>query len=306
VAGGEQPAAISTSVTSWTTLDLTSALALSAKVAITIGDHSKDTGDGNGSKLYKGTITLSGGCTIAEAAQYCQAICDQDSTTTINGVLGWKYQALDASYAPNSSAPFGAIAGGKWFAERGWYVAGALAADSQNYQMTSADGTAITNPVVTVVSVGGLIAGTRLLVARDDGAGSFVDDEYTLNGSHGSSLTAITVREVIKTDTPENGFIRVGGIPFAYSAYNPATKVFTLTGTLGQTFADNSPCFVPFIDLIADATEETSANFTFASNFAARIIARKGGSPGSKKPFETTFSVTSAGGSVNAILDADE
>lgn len=306
VPGGEQPAAISTSVTAWTSLSLVESLALSTKVAITIGDHSKDAGDGNGSKLYKGTITLSDGCTIAEAAQYCQAICDQDSTTTINGILGWKYRQLDATYTPNSSAPFGVVAGGKWFVERGWYIANALAADSQAYQMVSHDGTTITNPVITVVGVGGLEVGARVLVARDDGAGSFIDNEYTLNGSHAAALTVATVREAIKSDTPESGFIRLGGLPFAYTTFNPGAKTFTLIGPLGQIFSDNTPCFVPFIDVLAEASEEVSANFVFASNFTARVIVRKGSSPSSKKPFETTFAVTAAGGSVNAILDSDE
>lgn len=303
--GGEQPVAISTAPTDWTTLDLASALALSSKVTITVGDSNHDTGDGNGSKAYKGTITLSGGCTIAEAAQYCQAICDQDSTTTINSVLGWKYRALDASYTPNSAAPFGFVAGGKWFVAQGWWIEGALAADSQAYQMTSHDGTTIANPVVTVLSVGSLVVGSRLLVGRDDGASGFVDDEYTLNGEHGSALTEVVVNEAIKADTPESGFIRIGGIAFAYSAFTAGTKTFTLTGALGQTFATATPCWVPFLDLAADATEESSANFVYSSNFIARVRVRKGGTP-SYKPFETTFSVTSAGGSVNAILDSDE
>jgi hypothetical protein len=73
VAGGEQPAAISTAPTSdWTPLDLATALALSPKVTISISNTSYDTGDGSGNKLYKGNIALSGGCTIAEAAQYCR------------------------------------------------------------------------------------------------------------------------------------------------------------------------------------------------------------------------------------------
>jgi hypothetical protein len=62
---------------------------------------------------------------------------------------------------------------------------------------------------------------------------------------------------------------------------------------------------VPFLDLAADATEETSANFSYSSNFTARCFVRKGGSP-SYKPFESTFTVTAAGGSLNAILDSDE
>ena len=101
IAGGEQPAAISTSVTDWTPLSLASALALSTKVTITVGDTNFDTGDGSGSKLYKGTIALSGGCTIAEAAQYCQAICNESSAVTINGEAGWKYRALNVAYTPN-------------------------------------------------------------------------------------------------------------------------------------------------------------------------------------------------------------
>lgn len=307
VPGSEQPVAISTSPTTWTTLDLSTALALSSKVAITIGDHSKDTGDGNGSKFYKGTITLSGGCTIAEAAQYCQAICDQASTTTINGILGWKYRSLDeVNYAPNSAAPFGQVQGGKWFVERGWYITGALAADSQAYQMISDDGTVTTNPVVTVVTVGNLVIGSSVVVARDDGAGWFITDEYTLNGSHGSALEVVTINESIKTDTPESGVIRVGGIPFGYSSFDSGAKTFTLTTALGQIFSGGSACYVPFIDKVATATEESSANFTFNSNFTERVLVRKGESPDSRQEFLSTFLVTSSGGSINAILNADE
>jgi len=305
LAGGEQPAAISTELTSWTTLDLTTAKALSAKVSIAVGDSNHSTGDINGLKAYKGTITLSGGITIAEAAQYLQAATEEGSTTTINGELGWKYRTLNSAYTPNAKAPFGDVAGGKWFVAQGWWIEGALAADSQNYQMTSHDGTPVTNPVVTVISIGDLVAGVRVLVARDDGAGSYINDEYTLAGSHGSTLTTVTINEAIKADTPVSGYIRVGGVPYTYSAFDSGTKVFTLTGQLGATYTDYTPCFVPFLDLTADATEETSANFTFNSNFNARLIARKGTSP-SYKPFTAVFPVTTAGGSMNAILDSDE
>jgi hypothetical protein len=108
---GVQSFAISTALTDWTPLSLASALALAPNVTITPGDVNYDSGDGNGSKLYKGTIALSGGITVAETAQYLQAICDESSTTTINGVLGWKYDTLNVAYTPNSSAPFGIIAG---------------------------------------------------------------------------------------------------------------------------------------------------------------------------------------------------
>lgn len=310
IAGGEQPAAISTAVTDWTPLNLAAALALSTKVTITTGSHNKDTGDGNGSKEYKGTITLSGGCTIAEAAQYCQAICDESSTTTVDGVLGWKFRSLGDGaygYTPNGAAPFGIVAGGKWFVAQGWYIAGALAGDLQKYQMISHDGTTITNPVVAGITIGGLTVGARVLVGRDNGSGGFLDNEYTLNGATTSGGNTCVVNEVIKTDTPDTGYIRVNGVPYSYTAINRGTKTFTISGTWGQVHGNASPAWCPFIDKIAASTSESSSNYTYASDFTARLKVRKGSSPSSLQPFETTFTASSsATNGTNAIATADE
>jgi hypothetical protein len=306
VAGGEQPAAISTATTSdWTPLTLANALALSSKVTITVSNHSKDTGDGNGSQNYKGTITLSNGCTIAEAAQYCQAICDQTSTTTINGDLGWKYRTLDAAYTPNGAAPFGVVAGGKWFVAQGWYIAGVLNADLQKYEMISDGGTTVRNPVTAAITIGGLVVGSRVLVGRDNGSGGLLTTEYTLNGATTSGGNTCVVNEVVKADTPVTGFIRVNGIPYNYTAVNITTRTFTISGTWGQVHATASPAFVPFIDKVAASTTESSAIFVYASDFTGRLRARFGDVGTPKKPFETTFSVTNAGGGTNAILDSD-
>lgn len=307
VAGGEQPAAISTQTTDWTPLDLSSALALSTDVTITVGDNSHDTGDGNGSKLYKGTITLANGCTIAEAAQYCQAICDETSTTSINGELGWKYRALNGAYTPNGAAPFGIVAGGKWFVAQGWYIAGALPADSQKYQMISHDGTTVTNPVVSQIEIGGLESGAYIIVGRDNGSGGFLDNEYTLNGATTSGGNTCVVNEAIKVDTPTTGYIRVNSVPYAYTSYNAGTKTFTISGTWGQVHGNGSPAWVPFIDRLADAATEASDTYTFNANFTARLKVRKGASPNSRQPFETTFSCTNASvNGTNAILTPDE
>lgn len=310
VAGGEQPAAISTSLTDWTTLNLAGALALSTDVTITVGAHYKDTGDGNGSKEYKGTITLSNGCTVAQAAQYCQAICDASSTTTIDGLLGWKFRVLGGAthdYTPNAAAPFGAVAGGKWFVEQGWYIAGAIPADLQKYQMKSHDGTVITNPVVAGISVGGLTVGARILCGRDDGAGGFLDDEYTLSAPTTSGGNTCVMTEAIKADTPDTGYIRVNGVPYAYTAINRGTKTFTISGTWGQIHATSSPAWCPFIDKVAASTTESSSTYTYAADFTARVKVRKGASPSSLKPFETTFTAgNSAANGTNAISDPDE
>lgn len=307
VAGGEQPAAISTAPTSdWTPLSLASAQALSAKVSIAVADNSYDTGDGSGSKLYKGTITLSGGCTIAEAAQYCQAICDEASVTTINGEAGWKYRALNAAYTPNGAAPFGVVAGGKWFVAQGWYIAGAVAGDLQKYQMVSHDGTTVGNPVVSGIQIGGLEVGARLIVGRDSGTG-FIVNEYTLNGATTSGGNTCVVNEVIKTDTPDTGYIRVNGVPYLVTAINRGAKTFTISGTWGQVHATASPAWCPFIDKIAASTTESSSTYTYASTFTARLKVRKGSSPNSRQAFETTFSASaSATNGTNAILNPDE
>jgi hypothetical protein len=309
IAGGEQPAAISTATTDWTPLNLAAALALSAKVTITTGSHNKDTGDGNGSKEYKGTITLSGGCTIAEAAQYCQAICDESSTTTVDGVLGWKFRSLGDGaygYTPNGAAPFGTVAGGKWFVAQGWYIAGALAGDLQKYQMISHDGTTVGNPVVAGISIGGLTVGARLLVGRDSGTG-FVTNEYTLNGATTSGGNACVMNEVIKVDTPDTGYLRVNGVPYLYTAINRGTKTFTISGTWGQIHASASPAWCPFIDKTVASTTEASTNYTYASDFTARLKVRKGATGGSLQAFETTFAcTTSATNGTNAIATADE
>lgn len=311
VAGGEQPAAISTATTSdWTTLNLAGALALSPKVTITTGSHFKDTGVG-GSKEYKGTITLSSSCTIAEAAQYCQAICDESSTTTVDGVLGWKYRSLGDGtygYTPNGAAPFGVVAGGKWFVAQGWYIAGALSNDLQKYQMVSHDGTTITNPVVAGISIGGLTVGSRVLVGRSAATASGFDDtEYTLSAPTTSGGNTCVVTQAIKGDTPATGYIRVNSVPYQYTAVNTGTRTFTISGTWGQIHAASSPTWVPFIDKVAASTTETSASYTYVSDFTARLKVRKGTTGSSLQPFETTFTAaSSAANGTNAIATADE
>jgi hypothetical protein len=307
VAGGEQPAAISTATTDWTTLNLATALALSTKVAITTGSNFQDTGVG-GSKEYKGTITLSGGITVIEAAQYLQAICDESSTTTVDGVLGWKFRSLGDGtygYTPNGATPFGTVAGGKWFVAQGWYIAGALSGDLQKYQMVSHDGTTVTNPVVAGITIGGLTIGARLLVGRDSGTG-FVTNEYTLNGATTSGGNTCVVNEVIKTDTPATGYIRVNGIPYLYTSVVAGTKTFTISGTWGQIHATSSPVWVPFIDKVVGAVSESSPTYTYASDFTARLKVRLGTGATPLLPFETTFSASSsATNGTNAIATAD-
>lgn len=306
VAGGEQPVAISTSVTDWTPLDEVAVAALSTKVTINVADNSYDSGDANGSKLYKGTITLSGGCTVGEAAQYLQYICRKDSTTTINGELGWKYRSLNVAYTPNGAAPFGSVAGGKWFVAQGWWIAGILETDKQKVQMISHDGSTVIYPQSGQISIAGIVSGTYVLVGRDNGSGGFTTNEYTLASATTSGGSTCVVNEAIKTDTPDTGYIRVNGKPYSYSAVNRTTKTFTISGTWGQIHAISSPAWCPFIDRLADDITEASSSFKYSADFTARVKARKGGSPSSLQPAEATFNVSTGSTSYGVIMNTDE
>ena len=258
-----------------------------------------DAGDGNGSKLYKGTIALSGGITTTEAAQYLQAICSENSTTTINGTLGWKYTKLHSSYTANTSAPFGAIAGGKWFVAQGWLVTGTLPVDSQNYQMISHDGTAIANPTFTLVSVSGIPIGAQVLVVRDT-----YNTEYTLNGSHSIGATTITINESIMLDTPETGPIRIGGDRYQYTSYNTSTKQFTLSTGLTNNYNTSTATFVPYIDKTATSSTENSSAIQFVSSVTLLCRVRREGI-NDKKPYTSQFTLNSSGASLNINMEDD-
>lgn len=296
-AGSQQPVAISTSIDTNISLTLANALALSAKVTIATGDTNQNLGNGNGSKLYKGTITLSGGCTLAEAYQYCMAICSETSAATINGVEGWRFRNL-SNYTPNAAAPFGTLAGGKWFLAQGWWIAGVLPAESQKYQLIADDGSVQIPPNLVGITIGAVAVGDTVIVGRDTGTDINLN-EYTLASARVSTDTTVVVNIPIKSDTPSSGFIRVGGVRFAYDSW--AGSTFTLAAALGQGFASGTAAFVPFIDKVATGTSE-SVSFIYSADFAARVKVRRGDTI---QPFETTFAVGSAGGSTNAIRTLD-
>lgn len=303
-AGGETAAALATSLDGNVYLTEAQASALSSKVTITIGDTTQDLGNGNGGKLYKGTIALSGGCTLQEAYQYLQYLTREDSTDTVNGVPGWRYRALNSAYVENVAAPFGTFAGGTFFVAQGWYLSGVLGAESTKYQLIAHDGTTQVPPTIVTVSVGNLVSGDRVLLARADGSGNVLVDEYTPVAAS-SGATSLTIVESIKGDTPLSGVIRIKGLRYTYASYNAATKTFSgLSPALASNIVAADNVFVPFIDVQTASTSQ-SAQFTYASTFTARVDVRNGSGASPIIPFNTLLSVTNAGGSVNASRNSD-
>ncbi len=298
-AGGEQAAALGTALDSNISLSAAAAEAIWNTITVTTGDTTQDLGGGQGSKLHKGTITLNGSTTLADAYQALMWACSENSTATVAGAAGWKYRKLNAAYAENVSAPFGTFAGGKWFVAQGWWLTGVMAADSKNYQLISHDGTIETPPTSVAVQIGGVVSGDYVLVARDNGSGGILSTEYTVSGSSGA--TSITVPS-LKSDTPASGVIRIDGDRYTYSSWS-GTTLSGLSPALTKNYTSR-PAFIPLIDAVASATTINSANFQFSSNFTCRYRVRNGGaSP--IVPFESTLSVTSNGGSGTAVRGAD-
>lgn len=303
-AGGESNAALSTALDSNIVLTELQAAALSSKVTVTFGDTTLDLGNGNGSRAYKGTIALSGGCTLQEAYQYLQYLTREDSAATLNSVPGWRYRVLNAAYTEIPSAPFGTFAGGTFFVARGWALTGVLPAESTRYQLIDHDGVTQVPPTFSTVTVGNLVSGDRVLVARDNGSGGILKDEYTPVAAS-SGATTLTIVESIKTDTPSSGVIRIKSRRYTYSAFNAGTKTFSgLSPALAENIVTADDVFVPLIDTQTASTSE-SASFTYASNFTARVDVRNGSGGSPIIPFTTLLSVTSAGGSVNASRNSD-
>lgn len=297
-AGGEQAAALSTAVDTNIALSAGAAETVFGTITITIGDTTQDLGGGAGAKLHKGTITLNGSTTLADAYQALQWACSESSTATINSTAGWQYRKLNAAYAENIAAPFGTFAGGKWFVAQGWWLAGVMAADSKAYELTSHDGTIEVPPTSVAVQIGGIVSGDYVLVARDNGSGGILDTEYTVSGSSGASTVTVTG---LKSDTPASGVIRIDGDRYPYTSWTGTT--ITLSGTLSKTYTSR-PAFIPLIDAVATGTTINSANFQYSSAFTCRYRVRNGG--GSPiVPFESTLSVTSTGGSGTAVRNAD-
>ena len=302
-AGGEGSAALATALDAGIVLNELNAGLLSSKVTVTVGDTTQDLGNGNGAKLYKGTIALSGGAALQEAYQYLQYLARENSVATINGVPGWRYRVLNAAYSEIASAPFGTFAGGTLFLAQGWFITGVLPAEATKYQLIAHDGTTQVPPTIIGITVGNLVSGDRVLVTRDDGSGGVLKDEYTPVAAS-SGATSIQVVEAIKTDTPATGVIRVKGKRYTYGAYNSGTKTFSgLSPGLLSSIVAADDVFVPFVDTQTASTAE-SVSFVYSSSFTARVDVRNGGaSP--IVPYTTSLAVGNAGGSVNASRLSD-
>ncbi len=303
-AGGEQAAALGTSLDGNIILDAAAAADVWATMTVATGDTTQDLGGGQGSLLHKGTITLNNTTPLSSAYQALMWACSEGSTATVAGVPGWRYRKLNAAYGENVAAPFGTFAGGKWFVAQGWWLTNVMAADSKKYELVSHTGVTETPPSSVQVEVGGVVAGDYVLVARDNGSGGILTSEYTVSASAGASTLSVTG---LKIDTPASGFVRIAGDLYTYSSWT-GTTLSGISPVIKAGGYTGAAAFIPLIDKVvpALATTVSSALFQFDSNFTCRYRVRNGTSGTAIVPFESTLAVTETGGSGTAVRGLDE
>jgi hypothetical protein len=134
-------------------------------------------------------------------------------------------------------------------------------------------------------------------------------EQYTLNGAlTGAAVTSVVVNETIDSDTPQSTTIRIRRASGIYT-------VHTVSAWTGSTFtiassdfsSDNAPngagVYSSYIDKLAASSGES---FTVVFNTNRNLFIRVRDGAGTPiKTFETTGTLTSAGGSTTAIRTSD-
>lgn len=172
---------------------------------------------------------------------------------------------------------------------------------------TDLGGTVNSPPQNVTFSVGGLVAGDRVLVTNDQTSG--IDfDQMTLD----AALTEATETSVdvnsIPVDTPQTGIIRIqlaSGIYRRVPFTSWTGSIFTIGSTdfSSDNANTNGNVFIGYIDKAAAAATES---FTIVYNADRTMFVRvRDGGATPIKTFETTGSLGTGGGGVTAIRTSD-
>lgn len=299
-AGSESSAAMQTVNDGAVTLTEPEAAAVLAAITVTPGDVPRDLGNGAGSRTYGGVIDCAGE-RLADVYQALQYLTREGSATTINGTPGEQYRKLKAGYVEVTAAPFGTFAGGTFFVAQGWFLDNVPAQDATAFELIDDSGARQAPPVTAIISVGNLIAGDSVIVTRIDGTGAPIKDEYTAAAGNNAGSATFTINEGIKSDTPDAGRIRVDdGQVLEYVSY--AGSVFTLSGTISTNIGSGADCYVPLIDRVADAAQET-ASYLSAGDLELGVTVRH--SAVNLISFRGTINAGALGGSINTVRNLD-
>ena len=195
----------------------------------------------------------------------------------------------------------------------GTSLSGAYGFGIEAADLTAADtltdlGNAAVNPPNFVqFSVGGLVSGEDYVLVTPESGGTIDNSQLTANGAQTAGAGTFVVNEVIPLDTPSSGTFRVVRATdgqtdrVEYASYSGST--FTLTGTLPTNVDNGAAAYISYLDKLAGAAVESFTS-VYQSDRPLFIRVRDGGGT-PIKPFETTGTLGSAGGSTTAIRTSD-
>ena len=140
---------------------------------------------------------------------------DGDTVANVGGTAT-NFVTMDgtpAAITDNTSAPFGAFAGGRWFVARGVVLDNVPATDANNWETTDLAGIRRVPPAVRVITFAGLAANDRATLFEVDTAGG-IDVTKNQNGVGAAGAaagdSAIPLDATVALDVPiSNSFIRV-------------------------------------------------------------------------------------------------
>ncbi len=162
-------------------------------------------------------------------------------------------------------------------------------------------------PNYVTFTVGGLVVGDRVLVTNDDTGINY--DQMTLNGAlSGGSVTSVVVNGSIPADTPATGTIRIERADgtytrHPYSAWSGSTFTITSHNFSTNNAGNGNDVFISYIDKAAASTSESFTTVYSSDRTLFVRVRNGGGSP--IKPFESTGTLGSGGGSTTAIQTSD-
>ena len=158
-------------------------------------------------------------------------------------------------------------------------------------------------------TVFGLEVGEDRVLVGPEALGVLEVDQLTLLTTlSGGTETAVVLTSAIPTDTPTTGTIRIqldSGVyrRIAYLSYTGSTFTIASTSFVADPATNPRNVFISYIDKLAGAVSEAFTGVYLADR-ALFIRVRDGGvSP--IKTFETTGTLTNAGGSTTAIRTTD-
>jgi hypothetical protein len=214
------------------------------------------------------------------------------------------------------AAPFGTLAGGKFFGARGVWLSNVLPADTNSYELIDSEGFRQVPPLSITLTVNGLAVNDQVAVFKATGDNNTIDKNmFTIDSTTptGAGVTTVRVNETIPADTPSSGTLRVvhrsatGRVEseekLTYSSFNntnqPTYSTFTV-GSFNSTLDTTDTAYVPYLDTTADTTFESVALIYVANRYITTRVRKSG-----ILPFMTKGQITGANTTITAVRAVD-